>query len=102
MIPEIGPKNTVYPPMKLKKPAAFAKISHGANAHPPTIAQITWPLLIFRYLGHSAVKSLPADSEFAAMFVVSVARLNEKAAKNVAARLSHWSMRRSGSQRTWP
>ena len=54
------------------------------------------------YRGNSTVMSFAADSEFAEMFVPSVARTKENDAKNAAARLSQLSMRRSGSQKTSP
>lgn len=46
--------------------------------------------------------SFAALIEFAEMFVPMVARINENAAKKAAARLSHLSMRRKGSQRISP
>lgn len=46
--------------------------------------------------------SLPAHSELAEMLVPMVARQNANAAKNVAARLSHLSMRVRGSHKISP
>lgn len=97
-----GPKNTVYPLINDKNFGAEAKISQGHNAQPPIIAQMIWPLLMFRYCGSRTVMSFPALTLFPETFVPSVASINEKEAKKAAARLSHLSTRLSGSQRTSP
>ena len=80
----------------------FARISHGTKAHPPRIAHRICPRRILINLGNNTVISLAAESEFAEMLVPSVASTNEKEAKKAAARLSQWSMRVSGFQRTEP
>ena len=54
------------------------------------------------YCGKSTVMSFAADSEFAEMFVPSVASINAADAKKAAARLSHSLMSVSGSQSTLP
>jgi hypothetical protein len=41
-----GPRNTVYPDMKVKNPGALERISQGHKAHPPMMAQIICPLRI--------------------------------------------------------
>ena len=53
-------------------------------------------------LGHKAVISFPAPTEFADTFVPIAARAKENDMKKAAGRLSHLSMRVSGSQRTAP
>lgn len=52
--------------------------------------------------GNSTVMSFAADNELADIFVPSVASMNEKEAKNAAARLSQRSMSLRGSQSTSP
>jgi hypothetical protein len=88
IIPANGPRNTVYPFMKFRNPVALARISHGAKAHPPMIAQMTCPRRILIYFGMRAAISFPAERELAEMLVPSVARTKAKDAKNAAARLS--------------
>jgi hypothetical protein len=94
-----GPRNTVYPLMKDKNLGAEASISQGHKTHPPRIAQITWPRRMLMYDGNKTVISFAALKLFAEMFAPRVASMKEKEAKNAAARLSHISTRRGGSQR---
>lgn len=54
------------------------------------------------YLGQRIVMSFAAESVVADTLVPSVARANVKAAKNTAGRLSQWSMRERGFQRSSP
>jgi hypothetical protein len=101
-MPVNGPKNTVYPDMNDINFGADASISQGHRAHPPKIAQSTCPRLILIYRGNKTIISLAALNVLADMFVPTSESIKLKEAKNAAARLSHRSIRRSGSQSTSP
>jgi hypothetical protein len=80
----------------------LARISHGQMAHPPSTAHITWPRRILIHRGASALRSFPALSELAEMFVPRVARAKENDAKKAAGRFVHWSIRCVGSHKVAP
>ena len=88
--------------MKVKNPCPEAKISQGANAQPPMIAQIACPRRMLIYRGNNTVMSFAALRLFAEMFVPIVAMKKLNAAKNAAARLSHLSIRLRGFQSVSP
>jgi hypothetical protein len=89
MTPAKGPRKMLYAFMKLRKPSADARMSHGQSAQPPTSAQSTCPRRMSTKRGKRTAMSFPAESELAETFVPSVASANASAAKKDAARLSH-------------
>ena len=101
MIAAIGPRNTAYADMKLRKVPALLRIFHGTSAQAMT-AHSSCPRRMLTYCGNRAVRSLAAESEFADMFTPSAASAKENAAKKRHEREDQCDIRAMGSHSRVP
>jgi hypothetical protein len=97
--PAILDKNTEYADKYVVKLFDDFSRFHG-HMHNPTIAQIYPPRRMLRYLGNSAVMSVPAETLLAAMLVPSWASTNAVAMMNTPKRSADVASSRRNCERS--